>query len=300
MKTVWATVLFALFAAIHANACENGCMAIGTTSQDLVPNASSDFVAIRWNLQRYHSFGHIFRDGEWQLVDESPVRVHQLAVNGRFYVHPKWYLAANVPFVFASNHDGNANGFGDISLLAGYRVFETAADKEDGRHRLTIQAGIKLPTAHIGHQRKISQHDAAVLVGTTSTDLLFGAEHIFRLRNGGLTSSVSYKLNTTGRNNYRFGDIVTIGSQGFYAWERNNWSVLPNAGLSVERLNNDKLNGVLQSGTSGWSLLYKTGIQVHKGRTAVAVTYQRAALDRFTNQNIKNDFRMDASVLVTF
>jgi hypothetical protein len=107
---------------------------------------------------------------------------------------------------------GDSIGFGDLTLLSKYRLFDT------GSFQTALLAGIKLPT---GNSHVIAdtgeRFETKSQPGTGSWDPIFGLALSKQFDKIGLDSSIVYRLATEGAQNTDIGDIAVIGLAASYA-----------------------------------------------------------------------------------
>jgi len=212
---------------------------------------------------------------------ETPYRQIQTVtdIRGTFYVRPKWSLMAIVPItaklLFRDDNqfrDGKKleqhQGLGDAVLLVQYQLLTEGKRMETKKlmQRLVLGAGVKLPTGSFNSIGYDGQLRPDLQNGSGSLDFLTTANYLFRAKNWGLTSMVSYKINTANKNGYRFANSLNADLRGFWFKEFKRIAIAPSAGFWLEHAgDNIDPNAETEMPTGGLYLFSTVGMDLYKG-----------------------------------
>jgi len=281
---------------IHAcNVC--GC-GVANYHYGILPQFQKNFIGIRYRHRSYVS-----RLEDDHLVPYSYETFQTTELWGRFYPFKKVQAFVFVPFNFNERKEGNETtylqGLGDIVLSASYNVINTYDSTEHFlKHNLLIGGGLKLPT---GQFRKIEDGltvNQNFQLGTGSVDLLFNLIYTVRYKDLGLNTELTYNLNTTNKDDYRFGNTSRTGVTGFYVANAGAVTFMPNAGVSAEFFKDNRQYGDPFPDTGGWAMLYNAGIESYYRNVAMGVSYTHPGKQKLFNGNVTSNDRV--SVHMTF
>ena len=144
----------------------------------------------------------------------------------RFYPTKKIQAFVFVPFNFNERIEGTSintlKGLGDIVISANYNLINTY-DSVDHflKHNLLIGGGLKLPTGEFQAIENGLTVNQNFQLGTGSLDFLFNLIYTVRRKNIGLNTELSYSLNTTNKDEYKFGNAMRTGLTAFYVFQVN-------------------------------------------------------------------------------
>ena len=163
---------------------------------------------------------------------------------------------------------------GDATLLATYKVW----DKPFGlvRHTVMGGAGVKLPTGNYKPAKDGSLDDQNFQLGTGSTDYLVNASYRIGYRKWILSTMASYKYNTTNKDGYRYGDMLTTGATLIYRKDWDGFSVAPYLQVSNDHQLQDADQHILQDHSGGQVLYTGGGIDMNTRKMAFGFNYQWA------------------------
>ncbi|MEZ4938316.1 MAG: hypothetical protein R2799_12075 [Crocinitomicaceae bacterium] len=173
------------------------------------------------------------------------------------YFPTRWFsIYASVPVVHNTRTiDGQKYadiwGFGDPILMPKFRVLNTRNEGKTN-HRITLAAGVKFPVGSVTKQYMGLEQDLDMQPGTGSWDALFSATYLFVVKEFGMNSSVSYKLNTQNKYGYGYGDNVFSQLDFMYLYKKEDFRFFPKIGLYFEHGFQDEFlqNKILDSGGS--------------------------------------------------
>lgn len=272
MKKVLIIITVMLSAAIRMNACDIcGCGA-GSSYMGILPEFNSKITGLRY---RYNSLQtHLGPGGSvsYLTTDEA---YHTTELWGGWTIKEKFRIMAYLPLSYNSKANQESrqskSGLGDAAVQGFYRLVSKRSNIIAGKllvQDLWIGAGIKLPTGKYEPRDKETVNKSANLfqLGTGSFDVMLTAMYDLRLQDAGLNITGSYKLNTTNKYEYNYGNKLTGSAQLYYKFKiKETATFAPNLGMAYERSGTDldagygvySSGGYLWSGAAGAELMYK-------------------------------------------
>jgi hypothetical protein len=96
--------------------------------------------------------------------------------------------------------------------------------------------GIKLPTGkfNVDINDPMLVTLANTQLGTASTDFMLNAMYNVRVNKAGINTSASYKMNTSNKDKYSFGNKFTASSILYFALNKGKTGITPTIGLQYE------------------------------------------------------------------
>ena len=184
------------------------------------------------------------------------------------------------------------NGLGDISFSGFYQLINS---RKTINSKLLVQslwlgAGIKLPTGKYNPKDKSNTTESANLfqLGTGSTDFIFNAMYDIRLQDAGINATGSYKINTTNKYGYQYGNKFSMNAQAYYKFRIKEKSVIaPNAGVMFEKGQTDVDNGFVVDISGGKLLMGTVGAETVFNKISVGANFQTPLSQDLANGIIK-------------
>jgi len=259
----------------YSEACDIcGCGA-GNSYIGILPDFNQNIAGLRY---RYNSvLTHIGANGEntYLTTDER----YQIAeIWGGVTLAKRFRAMGTLPYSFNTKIQQSnrieKNGLGDASLWTYYQALNQSRSLFKTKlmvQSLWIGAGTKLPTGHYTDNASLTVSDANLFqLGTGSMDFMIGGMYDLRLQDAGISLNANYKMNTSNRSAYRYGNKLSGSAQLYYKFNiRNRFTLSPNAGVVYEQSGIDTRDRrrVLTSG--GSILLAGFGLEGMIGRQAV-------------------------------
>jgi len=131
-------------------------------------------------------------------------------------------------------------------------------------------------------------------------DFLFNLIYTVRHNNVGLNSELSYSLNTTNKDEYKFGNTSRAGLTAFYILRSNALTVMPNVGVSGEFFQDNKQFDDPFPDTGGWASLVNAGIEIYYRSLAIGFSYSHPASQALFNGKVEANDRVAAHFTVMF
>lgn len=263
-------ILF-LFLGSYARACDIcGCGA-GSTYLGILPDFNTRIIGLRYRFNDVLT--HVGPGGSSSYLTTKE-RYHTAELWGGWTFGNRFRLMASLPLSYntknSQEEDASKTGLGDISLQGFYRLLRS---KHSLGNKLLVQdlwigGGIKLPT---GKYEPLDNDEAGksanlFQLGTGSFDFMLTGMYDLRLQDAGLNLSASYKMNTTNKYDYNYGNKLSSSAQVYYKFKVSKVATLaPNVGMAYERSAHDldqeyvvfNSGGYVLSGTLGAELQYK-------------------------------------------
>lgn len=251
----------------------------------LMPQFKHHFIGLRYQYKRFNT---VMADDPSQYSRDY---YKTMELWGGWNIGKKWQLIAVVPFNFVHqvSDDGitNNQGIGDIALMANYKVFSknSSINRKAVSQQIWIGAGVKAPTGRfntdITDPALVSV--ANTQTGTASTDFMLNAMYNLSVNKFGINTSASYKLNTTNRDKYMFGNKLSVNSIASVTIKKKQISIIPNAGLLYEYTAANKLEKQKVDQTGGNLLTAAGGIEAGYKRFIIGTNIQLPLSQRFAS-----------------
>jgi hypothetical protein len=277
MKRFFITILlFTLF--LSSRACDICGCGVGNFNPYLFPHLSKNFVNFSYQYRYYKT--HFVENGEEMNNRE---RYNTFSLTGQYSPFKNLQLMTVLPFQVnrQSGPEGNKslNRLGDIVFLANYKLLDKITGKEKNMLRQTLLAGagIKLATGdyHFDEANESHVGNSNFQAGTGSTDYLLNTYYSIRYRKISVSTGFTYKMNTENKLGYRFGNRLLNVTQLKYIKDIKNFSIIPSVGISFEKMQGDKQDGVKvdRSRTGGYNTQLLLGADFNTAKWAMGVNY---------------------------
>lgn len=291
-----------MLSVLTASACDVCGCSSGGGFTGIMPLYHRHFVGMRYT---YRSFlnNHPTTDGS-KLVSLN--RFHTLDVWARYYPHKRVQVFAVLPLNLNTETESGttirAMGLGDIQLWANYALVMTPdSAKSPWRHTLLAGAGLKTASGMNNAKNRVGDRMGQSLQpGTGSWDALLNAIYTVRYKQWGLNTDATFRITTTNKQGFRYGNHFS-GSAKFFYWAKyRNWSFLPQAGLLADYGMKDKNVGARVEDSGGTALLATLGTDVYYKRFVAGFTYQQPVYSNLGAGNITPQPRYSVNFAVLF
>jgi len=270
-------VLFSWMIVYTSKACDICGCGVGNFNPHMFPHLAQKFISVGYNYRYYQSSAHD------DLGNEMLNREYynSFSVTGQFTIAGKVELMGYLPFQsnIQKGPEGNKslNKLGDAIFLANYRLIDHISSNNRLRQTLVAGGGVKLPTGNYqyeeGSEKEVDNPNFQA--GTGSTDFLMNGSYSLRYKKFALSAGVTYKMNTSNKEDYRFGNKLLSVVQVKYVKDVRNISIIPSVGLIVERMNGDKESGILVDHTGGHNIQATVGFDVNNRKIAAGIFYSK-------------------------
>ena len=299
-KFVLATAI--VFLSIHTvSACEICGCGLGNYYIGLLPQFRHHFFGLRY---QYRQFKTVIADDPTQFSRDNYKTVELWA---GWNIGKKWQVLAILPYnyVHQVSDDGvtNKQGIGDIAVMVNYKIFDKSlaiAKNKSFAQQLWFGIGLKLPTGNFN----IDATDPALVsiantqTGTASTDFMLNAIYNIRINKIGVNSSLSYKLNTTNKDKYYFGNKFSASSFASYTLNVKKLAIVPNIGVLYETTAANKLDKQKVAQTGGNLLTTAAGLELSFKKFTVGTNVQLPLSQKFASGQTK--MKVQGMMHVTF
>lgn len=276
-------------------ACDICGCGVGGSYIGILPDFNKKIIGLRYRMSSIKTHLGIGGSPSYLTTNER-YQVAELwsAVN----ITRKTRLMLTVPYNFneQQNQSGTVrkNGLGDISLTGFYNIINSrrpAANNKLLIQSLWLGAGIKLPTGKYqpANRESIAGSPNVFQLGTGSTDFTLTAMYDIRLQDIGLNVNSSYKINTTNKYEYGYGNKLSINTQlyhKFTLWK--NGSIAPNAGILFEQSENDTDNKYRVDISGGNIMMGTIGTELNIKKIMLGFNWQTPLRQNLARQIVKS------------
>ena len=271
-KTIIITLISIILQQLPSYACDIcGCGA-STSYIGILPEYQHNFIGARY---RYNSLlSHLDRNGATTYMSTDE-RFHTAELWGAFHITPSWRLIATLPYSFIQKTEKGqvlqTSGLSDMSLGTQYRLWQRKISHKDKLWIFDSWAGanIKAPSGKYNNTEVTATNPTNNLfqLGTGSWDFQLQGILDIRYQDVGLNWNVSYKINTTNRYDYYYGNKAATSLVAYYKWGwKMNHNLVPNAGINFEHTQRDIRNEMYVDVTGGYVLRAVIGVESRLSR----------------------------------
>lgn len=266
-----------------------GCSASGG-SMGFASMLNANFVGLRYLNQQYKSSDGLYSNSPW--YDEN---FHTVQVWARIPIRENIQVSVLLPYHFHSRDTQTGpqqiDGFGDLTVLAMYRLYQTHRDSTVFAHTLQIGGGIKAPTGKFNATNSGSLNPSFQL-GTGSWDYLLVSEYTIRRKQLGLNTALNYIVKSENEKFYRFGNQFNYTATWFYLYEKDSFSMAPQIGLAGEIYASNFQRGQRLKNTSGDVLFSKLGVEMGKDKFSFGINTMLPIHQNLSGGNVKAQYRV--------
>lgn len=264
--------------------CGNGGSFFG-----ILPQSHLRFAGIRYRVKNYESHlnSTFFRARENFQTAE---------LWARFYPFKRTQLMVFVPYnwntqtLYRTETPQIISGLGDVSALFHYNIVNTFWDSTTHTidQTLLIGGGVKAPTGRFKYVDDGTEvANANFQLGTGSLDFVANAIYNVRYQKWGTNMDISYKINTTNPNQYRFANRLSGSVSVFRTLSLSSLTVMPNVGAYMEHFGYDTKNGAKNTFTGGTLSTANVGMELYYKRISTGFTYQTPLYQHLSGGDLK-------------
>lgn len=279
----------------EAHACDICGCGVGSYYIGILPDFKKRFLGLRYQYKTLRS--HLGPGGttSYLTTDET----YQTAeLWGGWNIGKRFRVLGFVPFNFNSRENQGTtmskSGIGDIAIVGYYQLLDrqqTILNSKLLVQSLWIGGGVKVPTGRYEPAERKENEDTPnnFQLGTASTDFTLNAMYDVRLMDFGINANVSYKINTTNKYDYRYGNKFSANILAYYKIRlAEKVTIAPNAGILYEKATKDKEDKKYTVDISGGhSLMATTGIEATFGSISVGGNFQPVISQQLADKRIK-------------
>jgi len=275
-------------------ACDICGCGVGDNYIGILPEFSKHIFGVRY---RYNSLlTHIGAGGSTTYLTTTE-RYRTVEIWGGWNIGKKFRLMMSVPYSFNERiNQGitkNKDGLGDISISGFYQLLNKRGMVHNDKlliQNLWIGGGVKIPTGKYVPEDKagINQNTNLFQLGTASVDFTINAMYDVRLQDAGINVSGSYKMNTSNKYDYSYGNKFSTAAQAYYKLRVKKLVTLaPNAGIIYETAKKDIDNKIMVDVSGGHILLGTIGLEANFKKFAVGANFQKPLSQDLANGFVK-------------
>ena len=276
MKKIFVALLLLLSFNL-TKACDICGCGVGNFNPYMFPHLAQKFISVGYNYRYYRSNAHDDLGNE--MLNKEYYQ--SFSVAGQFTIAQRIELMGYLPFQsnMQKGPEGNKslNKLGDAIFLANYRLLDHISSGNKLRQTVVAGGGIKLPTGSYQYEEGSEKEvdNANFQAGTGSTDFLLNGSYSLRYKKIAMSTGITYKMNTSNKEDYRFGNRLLTVVQFKYIKDVRNISIIPNMGLIVEKMSADKENGTSVDHTGGHNVQATIGLDVNNRKIAAGIFYSK-------------------------
>lgn len=285
-------------------ACDICGCGVGSYYIGILPEFRKKIIGLRY---RYNTLKtHIGANGQtsYLTTDEA---FHTTELWGGWTIGKRFRVMGYVPFNYnTQKNQGNKDeksGLGDIGVQGFYQLLDKRSSIGSKMlvQSLWIGGGVKLPTGKYETPEKALTAPSANLfqLGTGSVDFTLNAMYDIRLQDAGINTAASYKINTSNKDDYQYGNKLSVSAQAYYKFRiLNSFTLAPNAGLLYESAEKDLDEGFKSDVSGGNVLMGIAGLEASFSKFAIGGSFQRPFSQDLANGFVKANNR--AMVHISF
>jgi hypothetical protein len=298
MKKILLTIVIAAVFTGTAAACDICGCGVGSSYIGILPEFNKTIFGLRY---RYNSLlTHVGTGGTTTYLTTKET-YNTAEAWGGWNITSRIRIMASMPYNFnAQLNQGTTatkNGLGDVTVSGFYNLVNHRATVL--HHKLLAQSlwvggGVKLPSGRYNPLDKSTgaKNTNLFQLGTGSVDFLTNVMYDVRLQDAGLNLAASYKINTTNKHGYGYGNKLTTNAQLYYKIKIKKVTIAPNAGALYETGDKD-IDNQFSVYTSGGNLLLGTaGAEATFKNIAIGANWQTPLTQNLGGGIIKANNRM--------
>ncbi len=266
---------------LKSMACDICGCGVGSSYIGILPDFNSKIFGVRY---RYSSLlTHVGANGvNTYLTSREHYRTAELWGGWNIGTHVR--LMGAIPFNFNERLNQGTkytkSGLGDIAATGYYQLINNRKTIDSSKlliQTLLVGGGIKLPTGKYNPADKESTNNNANLfqLGTGSVDFTLNAMYDLRVQDAGINAMASYKINTTNKYDYKYGNKLSVSTQLYYKFRvMQKFTIAPNAGVQYETAQKDMDMNYTAEVSGGNILLGTAGIETSFRKLSMGVNWQ--------------------------
>lgn len=231
-----------------------------------------------------------------------------LELRGQYFVNERIQLVLTMPM--ANNYrsvnqytNADVYGIGDPVLLAKYQIFNTKSSEAPAKvtHRILAGGGVKVPLGSISKAYNGAETDIDMQPGTGSFDFFALAEYVMLInKRWGLNSNLTYKLNTSNKDHFRYGNVLASNLNFFSLIRVKSLVIQPALGSYLELSDQDFDDKVKLEGTGGTVFYTSAALNFYLGKFNWLAQFQYATVNALNADMLPNKLRVIAGINYNF
>lgn len=200
----------------------------------------------------------------------------------RYYLNNKNLFQVSLPVVRNSRIENDSTtcrvtGLADFSILFFYQLYEKETKKGNQTRiqRFWGGAGLKLPSGMRKLRYQSQFVDLDMQGSSGSLDFLIASNYQAKIGKTGINQINTFKLNTSGSENYQYGNSLNSNLLVFYQIPlKKIVTFTPTSGLFLETAGNDRQNREMVAKTRNTVLFYSLGMNIFTERLNLEMHWQ--------------------------
>jgi hypothetical protein len=301
MKKYLIAINILFFAVAQSSACEICGCGVGNYYFGMLPQFKSHFIGLRYHYNKFNT----------RLVSDpsqySNDFYQTIELWGGWNIGKHFQMLGLVPYNI--NHQESdegvtsLKGLGDAIILMNYKVFEVNSKTGSGKNinqELLLGGGLKLPTGKFAIEPNDPDVASAanMQLGSGSTDILVNGMYNLRVGKIAMTAQANYKISSTNKDDYRFGNKFSANSFISYGFNAKKTMISPNLGVLYENTAESKLQSAKVDLTGGSLLQGAIGVEFGFNKISVGFNAQLPIAQNFAEDQTKQ--KVKGMVHVTF
>ena len=230
--------------------------------------------------------------------DQQNIWLLNTSFNGSYQPHQKVLLKIVLPVFTQFGPDGSKarSGMGDLMILTNMYVLEKRTEK-DIRHQMMMSAGIEFPSG-------TSNNDIAdlnsIAFTSNSFDFVLGSSYALNIKKFILSGYVFSKVNTKGKDNYRFGSTIESALQGAFRFDIKDGQLFPSLGIKHYWQDKDVSNDFIRIFTGGQTLATFVGLQFNYYSHKIGVITEAPIYQELNNPDLRSGIYLNLQYTYQF
>lgn len=269
----------------------------------LLPQTDNNFIGIQY-LFRSLSTDHPEEGGDPATILNEKYQTYQ--VWGRYSINNKVQLFAFLPYIVNVRDDNGEkstiSGVGDVSILANVKLL----NRTNGNWKQTLLAGggLKMPTGKYDRDAIATEEGLPNMQpGTHSWDIVTNANYTAQYKAIGAHIDASYVITTANSDGYKFGNRANIGASAFYRLAKNEFVILPHAGMRYEQAATDYADyseKIKDDTTGGYQTFVTAGVQAYYHSIGMQVQLSLPVTQHYASGLVSTWYKAEAGIMFLF
>jgi len=299
MKKIYFTLLLLLIL-VSVHACEICGCGLGNYYIGLLPQFNHRFIGVRYQFNRFqtrlNNDPSQFSKDFYQTVE----------IWGGWNIGKRFQILALVPYNInqqvSDEGTTHLHGLGDAAIMLNYKLWSNESIAHHTTQQLWIGGGVKLPTGKF--VINASDPDVAAVantqLGSGSTDFLLNGMYNLLVNKVGFNVSANYKINTSNKEDYQFGNKLTTSAFFYYDMRLKNTMISPNLGVFYEHTGQSELSNSKIDLTGGQIVRGSAGAEMSIKNIAIGFNVQLPIAQNFAENQTKSKVKGMIHVSVAF
>lgn len=269
----------------------------------LLPQSKGGFAGLQYQLRDFtgqHTTGSM-------SVNTLREYYNALQLWGRYSLGDRIQLFAFLPYIvnsrFEIDNNQRVNGIGDATILANYCLTKRLTDSKL-KHTVLVGGGVKLPTGKYDNAA-ISKEDGLpnMQAGTKSLDVLFNTNYTIEYEKNGINLDASYAVTTPNTYQYKFGNRLQFGLQGYRYLTLKALNIVPLIGGRFENTACDYENyatEIRNTMTGGTFVYLSAGFQCYYKNVGFQFNFHKPVYQKYADRMVLNNYKLDSGIYIIF